>query len=299
MWRCGVLCAAGVVSAGLWVSSPAQAELVVTISKADQRMSVAVNGSEMYRWPVSTGRGRYATPSGQWRPVRFERSWYSRKYDNAPMPFSIFFYRGYAVHGTTEVRHLGRAASHGCVRLHPDNAATLFSLARAQGIRGTRIVVTGLRLNGSPTPAIEPRQHRHRYRDRGPSPAVQYRTVPYDRHAGFDAFGKVAAKDTDSKTTDAATVETVSATAVTPLPPVKVAAVDAVVPHKAAPEKAAIAAPVARLHVEPSVVRAANVVARGDRAPAEALRPGTHVVTMKVDSQAELRAIYRKYGFTW
>lgn len=298
MWRCGVLCMAGVVSAGLSVSSPARAELVVTISKADQRMSVAVDGSEMYRWPVSTGRGRYATPSGQWRPVRFERSWYSRKYDNAPMPFSIFFYRGYAVHGTTEVRHLGRAASHGCVRLHPDNAATLFSLARAQGIRGTRIVVTSLRLNGSPTPAIEPRQHRHRYRDRDRSPSVQDRTVPYDRHAGFDAFGKAAAKD-DGKTPAATTVETVSAKAVTPLPPVKVAAVDETAPHKAMPDKAAVAAPVAKLHVEPTVARAANSVVRGDRLPAEALRPGTHVVTMKVGSQAELRAIYRKYGFTW
>jgi hypothetical protein len=300
MWRCGVLCAAGVVSAGLSLAAPAKAELVVTISKADQRMSVAVDGSEMYRWPVSTGRGRYATPSGQWRPVRFERSWYSRKYGNAPMPFSIFFYRGYAVHGTTEVRHLGRAASHGCVRLHPDNAATLFSLARAQGARGTRIVVTSLRLNGSPTPAIEPRQHRHRYRDRDRSPSVQDRTVPYDRHAGFDAFGKAVSKD-DGKAPAAATVETVRPKDATPLPPVKVAAVDPPVPQnsKAVPEKSAVAAPVAKLAVEPSVVRAANIVARGDRAPPEALRPGTHVVTMKVGSQAELRAIYRKYGFTW
>jgi hypothetical protein len=291
MWRCGVLCAAGVVSASLWAPSPAGAELVVTISKADQRMSVAVNGSEMYRWPVSTGRGRYATPSGQWRPVRFERSWYSRKYDNAPMPFSIFFYRGYAVHGTTEVRHLGRAASHGCVRLHPDNAATLFSLARAQGHKGTRIVVTSLRLNGSPTPA-EPRQYRHRHRDR--SPSVENREQPRDRHAGFDAFGKAASND-DSKTP---IVETVSAKAVMPLPPVKVAAVEEAAPHKTAP-KSEVAAPIAKLSVEHSVVRAANVVARGDRLPQEALRPGTHVVTMKVGSQAELRAIYRKYGFTW
>ncbi|MGE0061623.1 MAG: L,D-transpeptidase [Xanthobacteraceae bacterium] len=297
MWRCGLLCAAGVVSAGLWFPSPAKAELVVTISKADQRMSVTVDGSEMYRWPVSTGRGRYATPSGQWRPVRFERSWYSRKYDNAPMPFSIFFYRGYAVHGTTEVRHLGRAASHGCVRLHPDNAATLFSLARAQGIRGTRIVVTGLRLDGSVTPA-EPRHYRHRHRYRDRSPSVQDRTVPYDRHAGFDAFGKAASND-GSKPSDAAPVETVSAKALPPLPPVKMAAVEETAPRNATPDKAAVAAPVAKLHVEPAVVREANVVVRGDRAPPEALRPGTHVVTMKVGSQAELRAIYRKYGFTW
>ena len=288
MWRCGVLCMAGVVSAGLSVSSPARAELVVTISKADQRMSVAVDGSEMYRWPVSTGRGRYATPSGQWRPVRFERSWYSRKYDNAPMPFSIFFYRGYAVHGTTEVRHLGRAASawlreaasrqRGDAVLAGAGAGHSGYPHRRHQPAAERIADARDRATAASSPLSRPRPFAERAGSHG----------AHDRHAGFDAFGKAAAKD-DGKTPAATTVETVSAKAVTPLPPVKVAAVDETAPHKAMPDKAAVAAPVAKLHVEPTVARAANSVVRGDRLPAEALRPGTHVVTMKVGSQAELR----------
>src|SRR3569623_1437249 len=97
--------------------SPAHADIRITISKAEQRVVVDVDGSERYRWPVSTGRSGYSTPSGSFRPIRMERSWYSRKYDWAPMPHSIFFYKGYAMHGTLEERRLGRAASHGCVRL--------------------------------------------------------------------------------------------------------------------------------------------------------------------------------------
>jgi hypothetical protein len=129
---------------------PAQAELVVTISKSQQQAAVTIDGAEAYRWPVSTGRRGFDTPSGTYRPERLEPHWYSRKYDNAPMPWSVFFYRGYAVHGTTEVANLGRAASHGCVRLHPDNAQALFSLVRQQGYRKTRIVVTDGGLPGAP-----------------------------------------------------------------------------------------------------------------------------------------------------
>jgi hypothetical protein len=119
----------------------ARAEPVVNISKSQQRLAVLVDGSEAYRWPVSTGRRGYATPSGTFHPLRLERHWYSHKYDNSPMPWSVFFYRGYAMHGTMEARHLGRPASHGCVRLRPDHAHTLFSLIRRVGYRHTRIVV--------------------------------------------------------------------------------------------------------------------------------------------------------------
>ena len=266
MLRQSVLLAAGAMLAVCLPGSPAKAELVVTISKADQRMSVSVDGSEMYRWPVSTGRGRYATPSGHWRPVRFERSWYSRKYDNAPMPFSIFFHRGYAVHGTTEVHQLGRAASHGCVRLHPDNAATLFSIARAQGALGTRIVVTGLRLDGAAAPAAAPveerrpqRQQRQRHRE--PSVEREQRIDPRYPRNGFEAFGKLAPNEDDSG--------------------VKTDKTDSVA---AAPAPAS---------------RAQSVTVSARSLPAEVLRPGTHIVTMKVGSDAELRAVYRKYGFTW
>lgn len=130
-------------------STAAQAEIVITISKAQQRIAVAVDGAERFRWPVSTGRRGYDTPVGKFRPVRLERDWYSRKYQMAPMPHSIFFYKGYAMHGTLEEKTLGRRASHGCVRLSRENAATLFAMVRARGGRNARIVV----VNG-PLPAL-------------------------------------------------------------------------------------------------------------------------------------------------
>jgi hypothetical protein len=125
----------------LLVAAPAQADLLVSISKSQQRLSVSVDGEEAYRWPVSTGRRGYTTPSGTYRPTRLERHWYSRKYDWAPMPWSVFFHRGYAVHGTTEAANLGRPASHGCVRLRPDNASILYSMVRRHGARHTKVVV--------------------------------------------------------------------------------------------------------------------------------------------------------------
>jgi lipoprotein-anchoring transpeptidase ErfK/SrfK len=120
---------------------PGQADVVVTIHKGSQRMSVAVNGATRHNWSVSTGLGG-GPPSGVFRPQRFERSWYSRKYNRAPMPHAIFFHKGYAIHGTTHVGRLGRRASKGCVRLHPSNAATLFSIVRSEGGGSARIVVT-------------------------------------------------------------------------------------------------------------------------------------------------------------
>lgn len=122
-----------------------RAEVLVNISKSQQQLAVVVDGAEAYRWPVSTGRRGYATPSGVFHPVRLERHWYSRKYHNSPMPWSVFFHRGYAMHGTMEAYHLGHAASHGCVRLRPDHARTLFGLVKRAGSRNTKIVV----LNGA------------------------------------------------------------------------------------------------------------------------------------------------------
>lgn len=122
--------------------SPALArDLLVTIDISAQTMSVRVDGVTEHRWAVSTGRKGYPTPKGTYRPVRLERMWYSTKYDNAPMPHSIFFRGGYAIHGTTEVRNLGRPASHGCVRLAPANAAVLYSLVRQIGRDNTIIRV--------------------------------------------------------------------------------------------------------------------------------------------------------------
>lgn len=122
-------------------AAPAMASSVVArIDLSSQRMKVYVDGKQRYSWPVSTARRGYSTPVGTFRPQRLERMWYSRKYDMSPMPHSIFFLGGYAIHGTNAISRLGSPASHGCVRLHPSNAATLYSLVRQSG--STQIVVS-------------------------------------------------------------------------------------------------------------------------------------------------------------
>lgn len=118
------------------------AKIVAHVDLSSQRMTVKVNGRVQYRWRVSTGKWGYSTPSGTYRPQRLERTWYSTIYDNAPMPYSIFFHRGYAIHGTTSIGRLGRRASHGCIRLHPANAGRLFNLVRRYGMGNTRVVIT-------------------------------------------------------------------------------------------------------------------------------------------------------------
>jgi lipoprotein-anchoring transpeptidase ErfK/SrfK len=118
------------------------ANLVASISISRQTMTVTQNGRVIHRWPVSTARKGYVTPRGSWRPTRMHRMWYSRKYDNSPMPYSVFYYGGYAIHGTNYVKRLGRPASHGCIRLQTANAATFYSLVQRHGRSDTRIVVT-------------------------------------------------------------------------------------------------------------------------------------------------------------
>lgn len=125
-------------------SNGARAQVVVQINRGAQTMNVSVDGGHYATWPVSTARRGYRTPAGSFRPVRLERVWYSRKYDMSPMPHSIFFRGGYAIHGTTEIRHLGRPVSHGCVRLHPSNAAALFELVRSRGAGATRITISAV-----------------------------------------------------------------------------------------------------------------------------------------------------------
>jgi lipoprotein-anchoring transpeptidase ErfK/SrfK len=127
---------------GLVSATAALADVRIRIDKSSQTMTVAVDGYAQYYWPVSTAKRGYSTPTGSWRPFRLEPSWYSRKYDNAPMPHSIFFTGGYAIHGTTHVGQLGRPASRGCVRLHPSHARTLFALVRSYGMKRTRISIT-------------------------------------------------------------------------------------------------------------------------------------------------------------
>ena len=102
--------------AALCVCAPAEASIVVTVDKSAQRLSVVIDGSLRHQWPVSTARWGYSTPNGSYRPERLARKWFSRKYDWSPMPYSIFFDGGYAIHGSYEIAHLGRPASHGCIR---------------------------------------------------------------------------------------------------------------------------------------------------------------------------------------
>jgi lipoprotein-anchoring transpeptidase ErfK/SrfK len=122
--------------------SPARADVVVHIDKSSQRMAVSVDGAMRYDWPVSTGRSGYGTPDGVFHPQLMARRWYSRKYYNSPMPYSIFFYGGFAIHGTNDLARLGGPASHGCVRLHPSHAAVLYGLVERNGRGNTRIEIT-------------------------------------------------------------------------------------------------------------------------------------------------------------
>lgn len=111
------------------------------INLSSQRMRLYLNNHLVAEWDVSSGARGYRTPTGKYRPVRMHRHWYSRKYDNAPMPYSIFFYRGYAIHGTDNLRSLGRPASHGCIRLHPRNAKVFYNIVRRYGMGRTRIII--------------------------------------------------------------------------------------------------------------------------------------------------------------
>ena len=120
----------------------AQAGVNVRIDLATQRMTVKTSDGEVHNWAISSGRKGFRSPNGVYRPTRLERSWYSRKYGGA-MPHSVFFRGGYAIHGTTAVGALGRPASHGCIRLHPANAAKLFALVKKHGAGATRIALNG------------------------------------------------------------------------------------------------------------------------------------------------------------
>jgi len=137
---------------------PASAAIVIDIDKSAQRMTVTQDGVQLYAWPVSTGQRGYDTPSGDYKPFRMERTHFSREWDNAPMPNSIFFTtRGHAIHGTEHVRNIGRPASHGCVRLEPQNAAALFSLVKKEGMANVRVVLSGVTPGGN-SPAVARRR---------------------------------------------------------------------------------------------------------------------------------------------
>jgi hypothetical protein len=125
------------------LASAASAHVLISVDKSSQQMTVAVDGAPRYRFAVSTGRPGLGTPSGTFHPERLEPTWFSKEYYNSPMPHSIFFHGGFAIHGSYEINALGGPASHGCIRLHPENAATLYALVQQQGMAATTIVVSG------------------------------------------------------------------------------------------------------------------------------------------------------------
>src|SRR5262249_40471100 len=136
--------------------APAYANVRIEVDKTHQSMSVLVDGSMRYHWSVSTGRANYGTPNGTYRPVRMAPVWFSKEYYNSPMPHSIFFHNGYAIHGSYEISRLGGPASHGCIRLHPANAAALYALVKREGMGNTVIAVSGRNPAPRVRRAVEP-----------------------------------------------------------------------------------------------------------------------------------------------
>ena len=125
-------------------AEPAASTVLVVIDKPTQEMTVFVDNVERYTWPVSTGLPGYETPSGTYPARSMRKIWYSKQWDDAPMPHAIFFTeKGHAIHGTDQTKKLGRLASHGCVRLAPENARILFALVEEKGLENTQIVLNG------------------------------------------------------------------------------------------------------------------------------------------------------------
>jgi lipoprotein-anchoring transpeptidase ErfK/SrfK len=123
--------------------------ILINIDKARQRMTVFLDGIQKYEWPVSSGRAGYSTPSGTYTATSMNEIWYSKEWDNSPMPHSIFFMKdGHAIHGSYEVKTLGKPVSHGCVRISPENATILYTLVKANGLANTQVVLTGVTPGG-------------------------------------------------------------------------------------------------------------------------------------------------------
>ncbi len=128
----------------LFAAGAAQAKVSITVDKDAQMMTVAVDGVDRYHWPVSTGNPSHETPNGAFRTFRMEADHFSKEFDDAPMPHSIFFTKiGHAIHGTESERSLGLPVSHGCVRLSRANATTLYALVEQQGVLNTTVTLTG------------------------------------------------------------------------------------------------------------------------------------------------------------
>ncbi|WP_103258099.1 L,D-transpeptidase [Tabrizicola aquatica] len=124
------------------VPSPTLAERVVArVSISTQTMKVYHEGRHLFTWPVSTAKSGKITPTGVFAPDFLSRHHRSSRYNNAPMPWAIFYDGNYAIHGTDQLKRLGQPASNGCVRLHPDNAAILFRMVKSEGMENMRVEI--------------------------------------------------------------------------------------------------------------------------------------------------------------
>ena len=170
----------------LTCAAPAHADVLATIDKTTQRMSVAVDGDTRYVWPVSTGRPGYDTPNGTYHPFRMEADHFSKEWDDAPMPHSLFFTKiGHAIHGTVYENRLGTPASHGCVRLSQAHASTLYALVEEQGVLNTTVTLTGSSVvalarnpRGNAIARSDAQQYARQYDDPNYTGSVEPRGVP-------------------------------------------------------------------------------------------------------------------------
>jgi len=162
-----LISALAVCAVATFAAAPAWADVLISVDKSTQTMSVMVDGAVRYVWPVSTGAPGYDTPSGDFKPFRMEADHFSKEWDDAPMPHSIFFtMQGHAIHGSSH-KSIGRPASHGCVRLEPKNAAVLFALVKQEKMANTRVVLTGETPRSTDVPVAR----------RDPAPTQQRRAV--------------------------------------------------------------------------------------------------------------------------
>ena len=181
------------------LAAPARAEILISIDKTSQSMSVTVDGAPRYIWPVSTGRPGYATPSGSYKVNRLDADHFSQEWDNAPMPHTMFFdLHGHAIHGFFDVKHLGLAVSHGCVRLSPEHAATLFDLVKAEGMANASVIVAGRTPGGENGPVARSHlpENETVYSSQPIPIAPQYgrQPAPYDNQPAYGqpAYGQPA-----------------------------------------------------------------------------------------------------------
>jgi len=182
--------AAALFAAAFAFTNSARADIVIAIDKSTQQMSVAVDGAQRYIWPVSTGRAGYDTPNGSFKINRMDADHYSQEWDNAPMPHTMFFdMQGHAVHGFFDVKHLGLAVSHGCVRLSPDNAAVLFDLVKAEGMANTTVIIDGRTPAGGYGPVARSRPPMNETVSSGPPPIAPQYQQPQGYY-GQPAYGQ-------------------------------------------------------------------------------------------------------------